>query len=213
MENIVSEAKNEEMREVLKESKLLDSSLIQDNKLQFAVNNEKYRVRMPTQKELADAESYRYKALVRLLQEEGTITKKKLIVLLKEKQDVNIEDLENKKKIAERKLHDAYLGLALCNDDDKERLQSYVSKIESSRQEYIDLFIEIEQYLSPAIENRIEGLYAKHLTVSCTDKLNEETQEWSKVWKTYDEFEKDSSIVAVQACLNFGYIFKFNRGY
>lgn len=213
MNNTVSEAKNEELREVLKESTIVDSSVIQDNKLQFAVGEDKFRVRMPTQKELADAEDKRYKTWVRMLQEEDTLPKKKLIALLKEKQNIDIESLEKQKKIEEKKLHEAYLGLAICKDGEQEKIQNYIKKIEEIRNSYIDIFLEIENNLAPAIENRIEGLYSKYLTVACTDKYNVTSNEWEKMWKSYSDFEADNSPIAVQACLNFGYLFKFNRGY
>jgi hypothetical protein len=213
MNNTVSDAKNEEVKELLKESTLVDSSVIQDNKLQFKVGEDIFRVKMPTQKELANAEDKRYKTWIRMLQEEDTIPKKKLIALLKEKQNIDIEELEKQKKLSEKKLHEAYLGLAVCRDGEQEKIQGYIKKIEDIRSNYIDTFLEIEQYLAPAIENRIEGLYSKYLTVSCTDKLNSITNEWEKVWKSYSDFEADNSPIAIQACLHFGYLFKFNRGY
>lgn len=213
MEEIVRDAKQEEIKEILKETPLINSSIIQDNKLEFKVGTSTYRVRTPNQRELAQAEDRRYKAWVQMLHEENTITKKKLIALLKDKQDIDIVDLELKKKKIEARLHESYLNLALCKDEEKDRIQKYIQQIEDIRKEYIDAFIEIENYLAPAIENRIEGLYLKYLTVSCADKYNEETKEWELLWKTYSDFEKDDSPIAVQACLNFGYIYKFNRGY
>lgn len=190
-----------------------DSSIIQDNKLGFTIEENQYRVCMPSQRILELAERAKHSAWVKLLREPNTITRKKLITLLKDTQDIDIKELENKKEDLKKALHDAYISLHHTKDNDTKRIELYTQKIQEIRTQSLELFWEIEEYLSACIENQIEAIYLKTLACHCTETYNKETNKWKNVWNNYEEFQKDNSRIATEACLNFGYLFKFNRGY
>lgn len=212
-DKIVSDAKLIKLKEDMQNAEFTDTSIIQDNKYPFKVNEKLYRVKMPTQRELSNAETIKHNAWVTLIQEDNSITTEKLKSVLKDKQNIDIDKLEEKKESLEKKLHDAYISLATSKDTDKKRLAKYKTAIIDIKQQYIEAFCNIELYLSASIENRVDGLYLKTLACYCTEKYDEKKKKWQPMWKDYNQFEKDDSSVAIQACLNFGYLFKFNRGY
>ena len=199
MENFTPE-KIAELKEMLRELDINPSnpSLIQDNKIIFLYEDKFYRVRMPNQKEQTLAEQIQNKFKVKLIQEEGTITRKKLIKVLKEKQNIDIAELEKKKEKLQIKIRDAYLELAVVLSDDIEKieeLREVKNKIES---EFMEVTIEIIEMLSACIEEQVKIEYYRYLSYLCTEKqINEDTYE--SVWKDYEEYGKDGSGLTYKA--------------
>lgn len=193
------------MKNLLKEMDInpTNQSLIQENKIYFAFKGKYYRCRMPNQKEQVDAENEQDRTKITLLQKEGTITRKKLIELLKEKQDIDIEELEKKKDELKDKLHDAYLDLASLTDDEEEKIEKARAKKNEIEEKYMRVFVEIVEHLSPCIEEKSKTAYYKYLGYTCTEKsvLGDRSGEenWEKAWDSFESFENDDTGLPIRA--------------
>ncbi|HUU88102.1 MAG TPA: hypothetical protein VMX17_10165 [Candidatus Glassbacteria bacterium] len=185
---------NEALEELQKSS--LNPELVKDNKFYFQYQNEWYRVNMPSQKELAEANQNRNKVKIQLLQKgkkEGFLMKKELIAVLKEN-GVDIEEMD--KKI--EKLKDNLIQMALTAAKKSDREEKQIEKLEEETKKIDDeikkVINEKMTHLTPAIEYQSEDAWYKYLVSSCTEKaMDEERENWEKVWKTFSDFEKDNT--------------------
>lgn len=187
------------------ESTLNDSSIIQDNKLNFFIESNLYRCRMPNQREKSEAEDRKNRLYVKLLQDGGYLTKKQLTKLLKEKQDIDIEALEEQKAKLYHELQDTYLTLAPKLSEETEIITALKEKIALIKSAYMKVAHEIVSYLNPCIEDRLEKEYVEYLTYLCTEQYKDET--WSKVWVSYDDFQSKNSKLENKAVEHFVYLF------
>lgn len=167
-------------------------SVIQDNKALFVYKEKSYRVRMPNQKEQTLAEHVKAKTQIKLVQEEGNISRKQLINALKEKQDIDIAGLERIQEDIRQELHDTFLELALIDSIEIKKIEELTSKKQAVERKFSEIYIEISEHLSPCIEEITKAEYIRYLTYLCTEKqINKETHE--PVWKDYEEYGKDET--------------------
>jgi len=165
----------------------MDDEII-DNKKVFFYNGKTCRVRMPNQKELflANLEKQKYEVL---LMQQGIIKKNKLTKLLKEQDEVDIEELEKEKKEIENRLIAKSVELGpLYSDEDKKigELKQEISAIELEHQVVCSKLI---THLEPCREYQVDTFYYNFLTSMCTE-IGEEDN-WIKQWTKYSDFEND----------------------
>jgi len=170
---------------------LLDDSLIKDNMLPFMKDGDVFRTIMPTQEDLILAKNVEDKLKIKLLKDDGTVTRNQLIKILKENQDIDIVKLEKTRDNYSNKLKDLYIALATSTDKEEVRLINLKGKILETKTKYLQLSCEINDYLSSSIENQVEVEYMRFLTFRCTEK-NEEGK-WIQVWNTIEDFNQDRS--------------------
>lgn len=172
-----------------------NQSLIKDNKIIFVIDKNVYRCTMPSQKDLALAEDLENKLKVQFLQKEGYVTKRVLKKILKEKQGIDIDELEKEKDICQNELKDVYIELNLVTDEDTKKIDELKKKVDELDNRFTSLMIEITEYLQPCIEEQIRKKYYEFLTYHCTEKCVSE-EKWERVWKTLEEYETDNSKLA-----------------
>ena len=185
------------IQEILKdiERELTDPSIIQDNKLPFQYNGEWYRVRMPNQWEEAQAQNEKNALFGKLIQTEGYYMKKRLVQILKDKQGVDLDVLEEEKYKCNVKIQDYQLVLAQKFDTDVNQIAELKAKISACVDRRIELSLEINKYLNASIENQIENTYVQTVAALCTEKvvLEEGKEKWIKVWADLKNFQEESS--------------------
>ena len=192
----VKKMEEETLQEVLNELQkdTINTELIQDNKIHFNYKDDIYRVKMPNQRELSDAINVKNKLFIRLLQQEDTLTQKQLIKVLKEQQNIDIEELDKKVSDLEKELMQVYLTLAKKKDSEQKAILKLKEEINNIRNQRLNIILEKAGYLSPAIEIQADDGYYKFLTSVCTEKLiNSEEDKWECVWKKYEDYEKDDT--------------------
>ena len=185
---------------------LLDDSIVKSNMLPFLYKEELYRVKMPTQLDLTLAKELEDKLKIKLLKANDTITRKALVKVLKEKQDIDIDALEVQKLRYADKLKDLYMSLATSNDKEKNRINKLKDLIDKTKAQHLQVSVEISDYLSPSIENQVEVAYIKYLTTVCTEKHIKD-DEWKLIWPSQEDFEKDRSSLPNMANLCFSRLF------
>ena len=183
---------NEVLTELMKDE--INPELIQNNKIHFRVSDDIYRVRMPNQKENSNATGYKNKTYIKLIQEDNTLTIKQLKKVLKEKQDIDIDDLDKKASELEKEMTQVYLTLAKKKTSEKSSITKLKSKLETIRDKRLVIILEKAEFLSPAIENQAQDEYYRFLTAMCTDKLiDKKNDKWEQVWISFNKYEQDDS--------------------
>lgn len=183
-----------------------NQAIIQDNKLLFLYNDKSYRVRMPNQEEQNKAEQEQNKLKINLYKDKGNVTRRQWIKILKESQDIDIEELTKEKEKFRQELQDVMLEEALISSDEKEKLQDSELKKLKIEEKFMTTVIEIAEALSPCIEEQAKMQYYRYLSYSCAELKNEKN-EYISIWKSFDEFKKDDtglshkSIDAIQSLL------------
>lgn len=197
-----------QIKDLLKEMNINqgNQSLIQDNKLIFIKDEKIYRCFMPNQIQQTEAEGKQNQLRVKLIQSDDTITRKRLIQVLKEKQNIDIIQLEKDKEKLRDDLQDIYLDLAVVPTDNPDKIEEMKNKKSEIEQKFMEITIEVMELLSPCIEEQVKAIYYKYLAYTCSEKQIKEN-EFKSIWTDYDEFEKDDtglsykSIEAIQTLL------------
>jgi len=199
----LSPEKLAQIKTIIKELDITPSShsLIQDNKIIFPYNEKVYRTRMPNQCEQTLAEQAQNKLKIALIQEDGTITRKKLIKILKEKQDIDISQLEKDKEKLRNDLQDKYLELAVIDSAELEKIENLRNEKNNIEIKFMEISIEIIEMLSPCIEEQVKAEYYKYLAYLCIEKQVSDDL-FDSVWKTYEEFGQDSTGLSYKAIEN-----------
>lgn len=193
MEQLTSE-KIAQIKILLKEINVnqANQSLIQDNKLIFTKNDKIYRCNMPTQIQQTEAEAKQNQLKVKLIQSDDTITRKRLIQVLKEKQNIDIPELEKDKEKILTELQDNQIDLATTLSDNPEKIKKLKIQQAEIEEQLMTITIEIMTFLSPCIEEQVIASYYKYLAYACTEKQIKENN-FERIWAEYSDFEKDNT--------------------
>jgi len=192
--DLISPEKMAQIKSVLQEIDTInsDATLIKDNKILFPFNGKTYRVRMPSQNDEYRAEQAQNNLQIRLIQQDGTITKKRLIKLLKEKQDIDIEALEKEKDKIRKELQDVYLELAVVDSEDFARIDSCKLKKQDIENRFMEIVIEITEMLKPCIEEQVHIEYYRYLSFLCSEVCVQD-ELFEPIWKSYEDYCKDDT--------------------
>lgn len=194
MDKTLSPENLAQIKKVLSEISLNSTkdSVIQDNKNFFIYKQKSYRTHMPNQEEQANAEHAQDKLKVDLIQNGCTITRKRLIKQLKDKQDIDIKAMEKEKEILRKQLQDVYLDLAVVDSKEITKIEELREKKNKIESDFTDILIEIVELLSPCLEEKAKTEYYRYLTYICTEKQTAK-ETYEPVWKTFEDFKKDDT--------------------
>lgn len=183
-----------EIAELIKDIDIsvLNHSIIQDNKIIFPYNDKVYRCRMPNQREETNAEGIKNKLKIQLIQQEDTITKKELIKVLKEKQNIDIKELSKECNKLKDDLFQIYLKLAPIPTDKVDEINDLKDEINTIEEKFLKVTYEIAENLTPCIEEQIKVAYYRYLSYACSEVQVKE-EEFKPIWETFDAFEKDDT--------------------
>lgn len=188
------------VKEVLEELQkdVLQTDLIQDNKLHFRCNDNIYRVRMPNQKEQNEATLYKNQSYIKLLQEENTLTIKQLKSVLNKK-GIDINEMDKELEKLEKEMMQAYLSLNKKKDNDNRGIKKHKDQLKDIRNKRMDIVLEKSSLLAPAIEYQAQDDYYRYLTAFCTEKFvvkkqkKKKIEEWQNAWNSFEDFLEDRS--------------------
>jgi len=182
-------------------SNLLNSNLMKDNKIYFKVDGESYRVVMPSQKQLTDADEYKNAFMYSLIKKK-TVRQDVLIKDLKEYQDIDVEKIQDEIGRYEKDLMNKHLSLAKKKDSATTSIEKFKEEISDIYTSRMKLILEKAKWLSPCIEIQTKTAYYKFLTACCTEKEIED-EKYKKVWPTFSDYEKEDTKLGLEAL---GYI-------
>lgn len=207
MENTELNAKKlEQIKDILSSIQMnsLEDSLIKDNKIYFEYLGKSYRGKMPSQKDMADAYKKKDQTYLKMIQEEICLTKNQIKQVLKDKQGIDLDILEEERNSLQKELQDVYMDLALLHPDNKEKCDIQKEKIAEIENRFTDVFIKITEYLAPALENQLEKVYIEFLTARCIEVEEENT--WKSVWIKYEDFQNDTNILTSECVKHMTYL-------
>lgn len=168
-----------------------NSGIIQDNKLVFLVGEKSYRVRMPIQSEQAIVDNKRNIAQLEFIKQEGCITRKQLIHLLKEKNVFDVEQVEEQREELTKELKQYWFMLATKSSENKQGIEDLKVKINDVQNKLKSIAIDIATQLAPSLESRLEKFTVEYMCFLCTDVLN--GKEWVRAWELFDDYTKEDS--------------------
>lgn len=185
---------------------ILHPELIEDNKLHFHYKNKLFRVVMPSQKDLAEANNARNVKFYQLLKEKDEngqavyLTVDNLKKLLKESQGIDVDAIDVELEKLKDEIVRLHLELAQKEDHEKSTILKYKTQIQDLKNKRKEILFKKAEHLAPAIQMQAEDVYYKVLTRLCTEEYIEEangeekTGKFIKVWSTIDEYNEDKSV-------------------
>lgn len=179
---------------------VLAEDLIKDNKFPFIYNKEMYLVRMPNQAEIAEARAIYNARKNKLSLVAENMFEKKLRKVLKEVQDVDIEQLEKDVETIDIQIVQIELSGNKLKDSEETAIQNLKTKKENLWNHRRELTDEIAGYLAPSIENQAKDEQYNYLAAVCTEKcVDKKENKWESVWKDFEGYKKDSSTLPYMA--------------
>ena len=183
------------VKEIIKElqDQNLRSDLVQDNKIHFPDGNGLiYRVRMPNQLEMLEADRIRNAHQIKLINQENTMTLYQLKKTLKEKMNIDIDGMEKELLKLEDNMQPVYERLAKKQDDDLEGIKKEKDCLQEIKDERAKIIEEIPTRTAPSIDVQSENYCMSYLTSVCTETNTKSEGEivWEPTWKSFDEYLK-----------------------
>jgi len=178
-----------EMMEVFKDNEMMNlaETALQNNEIEFTVDNQIYRVRKATFSEKQDANRYRMKKYVELLKDPDCLLEKDLIKLYKNK-GIDIEKFDKEVQALTKQQQTLMfeLGKAIKENKPETELIKYKTEINNLVAQVQKLTTEKQQYVEFSLENRIiMEVYSYLIWLTSEKKVNDK---WEKIWKTHEEF-------------------------
>lgn len=176
-------------------------NLVKDNKIEFVVNKENYRVRKPEFGERQEIDLARRKKYLGFVKDETYLFRKQWIEQYKTK-GIDIVAMETRVRLLAGEIKDTLLRLATTQEPkDIAQLKQAVINL---REEQFQISMEVTDLLSYSIEDQITVYVNSYTTYLVLEKkINDE---WVRAYKSYEEFEKMNSPVIEQAFYYINYL-------
>jgi len=200
MDEIVKdELKEEKIEEIKKKlTEVLDltemEELVKSNEKIFEDNGITYKVRKPTYKEKQEVYQKRVERFTELLNNEKyslELDLKKMYL----KRGIDIDEMSSKmsKKIKRRDELMLQLGELVKNSASEDDLKKLKTEIQEIQEEIKLISINKTSLLEFSIENQVLIHTYSYLTYLVSEK--KEGDSWVKVWKSFDDFQNDSTTI------------------
>jgi len=191
---VSQEQKIEEIRKKITD--ILDlgeiEELLKTNEKIFEYNGVTYRVRKPNFKEKQEAYQKRIEKFTELLKNEKYSLEEDLKQSYKKRGiDIDVISQEMYDKIKKRDELMIQLGELIKNGAPDSDLQKFKIEVQSLNTEIQLLSIRKTSLLEFSIENQVLIYTYSYLTLLLSEK--KEGENWVRVWKTFDEFQSDTS--------------------
>ena len=185
----------ETMKE-LEKSKGVEEA-IKDNKILFAVDGVKYRVRKPTYDEQMELEKVRREKYLMLL-DDDTMKFRKQWVSIYKKKGIDINQMETTMVSLQKEIDALLMKLATTeNDKDVEALKT---AIEKKQDEQAAINIEKTDLMGYSIEDALM-LHATAYYAYLVLELQGEHGAWNRVFETYADFASSTNASLVNKAL------------
>jgi hypothetical protein len=171
-------------------SELLNAeSMIKDNKIEFFIEDKKYRVRLLNLAERNELDNLRRKKFGQLIQDKDILMEKDLIKQYKERgiDLVDLDDQINKLNAQEFDLQ-IKLGEAISKNNGEVILNTYKENIDELQQKKNTITAQKSLLLEYSLENQLLSYVYQVFTYLSLEEFVNET--WKRKFNTFVEFEK-----------------------
>lgn len=167
-------------------------NMIQNNQIEFNINDKKYRVRKPTLEEQKQLETFRRKKYVELINDDSMMFQKQWIKKYKEK-GIDIEAMEKEIRDLQSQIDQTMIKLAKTAEDG--RVAQLEEEIIGLKRKQAMLHIEKTDLLNYSIEDQL--LIAVNSFYTYIVLEIEIDGKWQKVYNNFDEFDnsKDTKLI------------------
>ena len=160
-------------------------NVIKDNKIEFKVKDKIFRVRKPNLTEQQDANKFRRKRYIELVNDDSFLFRKQWIKKYKVK-GIDIEKMDAEIHQKQKEMEALLLRLAkLDNVKEIEKIKKDVLKL---RDEQYEISIEKTDFLAYSIEDQLlisVNSYITYLVLEYKDK-----EKWDKYFESYKKFQE-----------------------
>jgi len=191
------------------EANNFNSSIIQDNKIVFILDEVSYRVRMPNQGEQSLLEHKKNLAQIQFISEPGCISQRELIKKLKDNNVLDIEKLEEEKDILLKELKMLWILLAEKDSSNVEGVNKTIDRVGQVKAKIKECDLESSNALTPSLQSRLEKFYIENISIICTEIL--EDGEWRILWSDIEQFNAGELNLTNTATANMTWLL-LNRG-
>jgi hypothetical protein len=173
--------------------------LLKNNFIKFEHKKDKYKVRIPTIKEREEVRGERTRKYYELLEDNRYKLKEVLIKIYKEKQNIDIEQIEDDIIKLQSQIND--LRVKAITSKDKKTQKTLRDEIEYLLEKQTDLSIKKRDLLQYSIEEELVEYCNYYLTYLVLEK--EINNKWEKVFTTYDDFSSSLDNELILKAVNY----------
>lgn len=167
------------------EQKINAENLIKSNKFEFEVDDKEFMIREPNKKELKEISRQVRKKYQELLNDDSYLFQEQIVEALKKK-GINLEEKE--KKMSELTNEVRNLFIKLATTENKQAIDKLKKKINSKRQEQMELNSYIINKLEFSIEQQLQITELAYTAYLVLESKNEDG-EYKKHFDTFEESE------------------------
>ena len=160
-------------------------NVIKDNKIEFKVKDKVFRVRKPNLTEQQDANKFRRKRYIELVNDDSFLFRKQWIKKYKTK-GIDIEKMDAEIHQKQKEMETILLRLAKL--DNVKEIEKIKKDVEKLRDEQYAISIEKTDFLAYSIEDQLLisiNSYITYLVLEHKDK-----EKWIKHFESYKKFEE-----------------------
>jgi len=194
------------IKQIEEEMKL--ENIVKDNKIEFKMGDEIYRVRKPDFIELQELDIQRRKKYTQLISDDSYLFREEWIKKYIKK-GIDIESKEKKVKTFQYEI-EVFL-IKLAKTAEPKTIVELTKTIEKLRNEQFELSIEITDLLSYSIENQLMIFMVSYSTYLVLELKKQD--KWVRFHKSYEEFEKSDNTPLISKAFYFVNYLKYNEDY
>lgn len=167
----------------------LTENAIVDNKLEFNIGEQKYRVHKPSVGERTQALKYQSAKFTELLKDKSVLMEADLIKQYKER-NIDIEEFNQTAKNLEREKQDIQekLGKALAEKASEVDLEVYKNQIASLLMNVQDVLTRKNALLQYSLESQLFNATYTYFTMLVTEIYKND--KWERLWATLEDMDK-----------------------
>lgn len=163
--------------------------MIKDNKIEFEINDKKYRVRLLNLKEKEELDLLKRKKYGQLLQDKDVLLKSEMIELYKQR-GINVSEITEQINKIDVELFDKKikLGEALSKNEVESILNAYKEEIELLQVQKQILITRESMLFEFALENVLLSFIAQAVSYLSLEIYENDT--WRRLFKSFEEYSQ-----------------------
>lgn len=167
--------------------------LVKDNKIEFNVDTQVYRLRLPNQSEKRELEQARRKKYIELTDSKSPYLFRAQWIERYKSKGIDINELEKSIQTDKEKVKQLMLKLATTGDIPS--VETLKKEIIALKDKMADTSIKITSYLTDSIEDTMMIFINSYTAYMVLEKQNK--SEWNRAFSSFEEFEKceDSNLL------------------
>lgn len=167
---------------------------LQDNKIEFEVKGQDYRVRLLNSKEIKQKDNEKLRYYSRLVNE-GDFKHEKVLIENYKKQGIDIEEMEEKMKELDKEQEalELQLGQFLKENKNEALCKELHEKIKEVMQKKLMIAMTKDLRMSISLENQLITHMIFYVTYQMLEKKVKENNEekWIKCFDTFEDFDNN----------------------